>query len=113
MRIRAAPWHIPCRLSRTFPLQRGFMGERNDRMDDGEDAYERDLERDNQRGREGSSMAGLPDAMAGGPAGESPTTLPHVDGMGEGRGQHARKGQAESPVEDTHYEPPKKREGRR
>ena len=99
------------------------MGERNDGMNDGmndrvsnrkddrmRDSFDLDLERDNQRGAEGSRMADLPDAMAGG---ESSTTLPHVEGMNEGRGQHARKGQAESPVEDTHYEPPKKKEGHR
>ena len=86
------------------------MGERDDRM---EDRYDRDLERDNERGTEGSSMADLPDTMAGGAAGESPTTLPHVEGMGERRGQHARRGQAESPAEQGHYEPPKKKEGHR
>ena len=102
------------------------MGERNDGMHDGmpdatsnrkndrtRDSFDRDLERDNQRGAGGSRMADLPDAMAGGPAGESPTTQPHVEGMGEGRGQHSRKGQAESPVEETHNEPPKKKEGHR
>ncbi|HET7456049.1 MAG TPA: hypothetical protein VFJ74_00230 [Gemmatimonadaceae bacterium] len=86
------------------------MGERNDRQ---EDSFDRDLERDNRRGGQESSMADLPDAMAGGSAGESPTTLPHVEEMNENRGQHARKGQAESPAEQTHYEPPKKREGHR
>jgi hypothetical protein len=28
-----------------------------------------------------------------------------------GHPQHARKGQAQSPVDETHHEPPKKREG--
>lgn len=30
-----------------------------------------------------------------------------------GHPQHARKGQARSPVEETHHEPPRKREGHR
>lgn len=30
-----------------------------------------------------------------------------------GHPQHARKGQAQSPVEETHHEPPKQREGHR
>ena len=89
------------------------MGERDDRTEEEarSDSFDRDLERDNKRGKGESSMADLPDRLAGGPAGESPTTLPHVEGMNEDRGQHSRKGQAESPAEQTHYEPPKKREG--
>jgi hypothetical protein len=85
------------------------MGERDDRlMDD----YDRDLERSNRRdaGGEGSTMADLPDQLAGGPHGASPTSQPHVTDD-ERFHQHARRGQAESPVEDTHYEPPKKKEG--
>ena len=85
------------------------MGERND--DRMRDSFDDDLERDNQRGTGGSRMADLPDAMAGRSVdGEASTTLPHVEGMGEGRGQHARKGQAQSPAEETHFEPPKKKE---
>ncbi|MFL5577179.1 MAG: hypothetical protein ACJ79S_14550 [Gemmatimonadaceae bacterium] len=85
------------------------MGERDDRPSD---EYERDLERANRRERDGSSMADLPDEIAGGPHGAAPTTQPHVED-GEERGQHGRKGQAESPVELNHYDPPKKRGGHR
>ncbi len=83
------------------------MADRDDRT---EDDFDRDLERDSQRGRERSTMADLPDEMAGGPAGASPTSQPHVTGDG-GHRQHARKGQAQSPAELTPNEPPKHKEG--
>ena len=45
---------------------------------------------------------------------------PRIDERGKrlhenltGQPQHARKGQAESPVEETHFEPPKQKEGHR
>lgn len=81
------------------------MAERDDHP---ADEYEQDLERANRREKEGSSMADLPDEIAGGPYGAAPTTQPHVED-GEEHRQHARRGQAESPVEMNHYDPPKKK----
>jgi hypothetical protein len=83
------------------------MGERDDRP---KDDFDRDLERANRREHEGSSMADLPDELAGGPHGAAPTTQPHVEG-GEVHRQHSRRGQAESPAELDHYDPPKRKEG--
>jgi hypothetical protein len=48
-----------------------------------------------------------------GGAGEHRHHEPNDSGGDASRGQHARKGQAQSPVEDTLNQPEKKREGRR
>jgi len=87
------------------------MGERDERAD-GDDAYDRDLERDNLRDRGGSTMGELVDPTTrGGASGAgTPASLPHVEG-GEEHRQHSRKGQAQSPVELTHNEQPKRKEG--
>jgi hypothetical protein len=76
------------------------------------DAFDADLERDNHRGREASSMGDLAEDTRSGAAGmpfvqDSPVS----DDDRHGWRSHARKGQAESPVELTHNEPRKKVQG--
>ena len=72
------------------------------------DAFDRDLEFDNVRER---GLAAPPTSLSaelGGTAGSQPHAPP-----GEEHRQHARKGQAQSPRELTHNEPPRKKEGHR
>jgi hypothetical protein len=71
------------------------------------DQYDRDLERDNSRLPDGRTRL---DAAA--PYEPSPEER-HASGGDSGRvyPQKDRKGQAQSPVEETHNEPPKQREG--
>jgi len=75
------------------------------------DEFDQDLERDNRRDSTGSTMADL--ANQGADAGNAPGPLsatgPETD-QGEFP-QHARRGQAQSPVEDTLNQPERKREG--
>ena len=76
------------------------------------DAFDDDLERDNHRGREASGMSDLAADTRSGAAGmpfvqDSPVS----DDDRHGWRSHARKGQAESPVELTHNEPRKKVQG--
>jgi hypothetical protein len=92
--------------------------EGNDRQrsrSDRRDAFDDDLARDNQRGHEGqgmsdldrdtrSGMSAMPFVQEGNPVSE--------DDRHSWR-QHARQGQAESPVELNHNEQPKKKEGHR
>ena len=83
------------------------MAQRSDDAD-GRDEFNQDLQRDNAR-------------RTGGAGGERPaddrlelTSSARHDPAETDQGefpQHARKGQAESPVEQNHYEPPKKKEG--
>ena len=76
-----------------------------------DDQYDEDLRRDNQRASQGSTMADLADAdRAGGdPLGPTSATSARTD-QGE-FAQHARRGQAQSPVEETPNQPEPKREG--
>lgn len=73
------------------------------------DEYDDDLARDNQRGHEAHGMEELArdtrSGMAGAPGAER--------GAGTEGVQHARRGQAESPAERTHNEPPHKKQGHR
>jgi hypothetical protein len=72
------------------------------------DEYDEDLARDNRRGREGEGMSDLAAETRAGNAGFTPS-----DGVEDRHGwrSHARRGQAESPVELNHNEPPRKKEG--
>jgi hypothetical protein len=86
--------------------------EGNDRQrsrEDGRDAYDDDLARDNQRGHEGQGMSDLARDTR---SGMSAMPFPNDDDR-HGWRSHARQGQAESPVELNHNEPPKKKEGHR
>ena len=71
------------------------------------DAFDDDLQRDNQRGKEGQGMSDLADDTRSGMAA---MPFPNDDDR-HGWRSHARKGQAESPVELNHNEPPKHKEG--
>ena len=85
--------------------------EGNDRQADRSqrDQFDEDLANDNRRGREGSTMADLAaDTRAS--MGAAGLTGDQQE-RGEGRLQHDRTGQAESPRELNHYEPPKHKEG--
>ena len=90
----------------------------NDRQrsrSDQPDQYDEDLARDNRRGREGESMSDLASDTRSGMMAE-PDRSAGGDGGGNSDGRHfwrshARQGQAESPVELTHNEPPHKKEG--
>ena len=75
---------------------------------DAPDQYDEDLARDNRRGREGEGMSDLAAETRAGSAGFTPS-----DGVDDRHGwrSHARRGQAESPVELNHNEPPRKKEG--
>jgi hypothetical protein len=73
------------------------------------DAYDDDLRRDNQRGHEAHGMSELARDTRSGMAG---MPFPNDDDR-HGWRSHARQGQAESPVELNHNEPPKKKEGHR
>jgi hypothetical protein len=75
------------------------------------DEYDEDLERDNQRRGTGSTMADLANADR---AGGNPELPLSASSAGTDQGefpQHARRGQAQSPVEDTLNQPERKREG--
>jgi hypothetical protein len=73
----------------------------NDTSDD----FDRDLEADSARRTAG-------EAAVGDPSRQMPDIGATSSGTDQGEfAQHARRGQAESPVEDTHYEPPKRQEG--
>ena len=89
----------------------------NDRQrsrEDRGDAFDDDLARDNRRGHEGQGMSDLARDTRSGAA-----EMPFVqDNPVEGDDrhswrQHARQGQAESPVELNHNEQPKQKEGHR
>jgi hypothetical protein len=73
------------------------------------DEFDEDLANDNRRGHEGSSMAHLAQETRSsvGPAG----LTGDQQERGEGHVQHDRQGQAQSPVERTHFEPPRHKEG--
>jgi len=79
------------------------------------DQYDEDLARDNRRGREGEGMSDLAMNTRAGNAGfvgdEGAPREPHTGDTRHGWRSHARQGQAESPVELNHNEPPKKKEG--
>ena len=81
--------------------------ERTRHTDDAIDDFDRDLTRDNQRGKEAHGMEELAretrSGMFGAPGAHGDT--------GHAGVQHARTGQAESPAERTHNEPPKHKEG--
>jgi hypothetical protein len=84
--------------------------EGNDRTkhrSDRPDAFDDDLQRDNQRGREGQGMSDLANDTR---SGMSAMPFPNDDDRHAWR-SHARKGQAESPVELNHNEQPKHKEG--
>jgi len=90
------------------------MAERNDSPQG--DTYEQDLQRDNRESKQHHTMADLAgDQAASGQGGGDPTeiTAGHdLSRTDQGEyPQHARKGQAESPVEENHFEPPKHKEG--
>jgi hypothetical protein len=75
-----------------------------------EDQYTEDLRRDSAGSDADRTMEEL--ARPGSQSLGAPTTQPHT-GPDRERGQHARKGHAQSPVEDTLNQPEKKREGHR
>ena len=89
----------------------------NDRQrsrSDQPDEYDQDLVRDNQGGRTASGMEDLArqtrPGAAGFAAGDRPANMEGLDDR-HGWRSHARQGNAESPVELTHNEPPRKKEG--
>ena len=81
---------------------------------DSHDQYDDDLARDNQRGHEAQGRDDLARETR-----SSESEMPFVQNNpadGDDRHawrSHARQGQAESPVELNHNEPPKKKEGHR
>jgi hypothetical protein len=83
------------------------MADRNEDARSG-DRFREDLQRDNAR-RTGHPADDRP-ADDGLELTSSARHDPAETDQGEFP-QHARKGQAESPVEQNHYEPPKKKEG--
>ena len=88
--------------------------DRNKNRSDLPDQYDDDLARDNRRGREGEGMSDLAREVRPGAAGFAATDRPaNMDGLDDRHGwrSHDRQGQAQSPVELTHNEPPKKKEG--
>lgn len=72
------------------------------------DEYDEDLERDSRGEPHGRTMEELahPGAQDAGAAHVTNRVAPDVETR-----QHARKGQAQSPVEDTLNQPPKHQEG--
>ena len=85
------------------------MAGRNDAQGD---EFGGDLQRDNAR-RTAGAADGAADRGATDDQHEFTSSTRH-DPTETDQGefpQHARKGQAESPVEQNHYEPPKKKEG--
>ena len=92
----------------------------NDRQrsrSDERDEFDDDLERDNRGGRTASGMEEMSREVRPGAAGFAAGDRPaNMDGLDDRHGwrSHARQGNAESPVELTHNEPPKqkKRGGR-
>ena len=73
------------------------------------DEFDEDLANDNRRGREGGSMRDLAQDTRSSMGGAGLTA--DQQERGEGRVQHDRKGQAESPRELNHYDPPPHKEG--
>ena len=91
--------------------------EGNDRQrsrSDARDEFDEDLERDSRGGRTASGMDDLAretrPGAAGFAAGDRPANMEGLDDR-HGWRSHARQGNAESPVELTHNEPPRKKEG--
>ena len=91
--------------------------EGNDRQrsrEDRRDAFDDDLTRDARRGQEGQGMSDLArDTRAGAAGMPFVQDNPVAGDDRHGWRSHARQGQAESPVELNHNEPPKKKEGHR
>lgn len=85
--------------------QRG--NERTANTSDAPDEFDMDLKHDNQRGKEPHGMAELAEETRSGMFGAPGA---HGD-TGHAGVQHSRKGQAESPAERTHNEPPKHKQG--
>jgi hypothetical protein len=80
------------------------------RAESGDD-FDKDLERDNRRDSQGGTMADL--ASPGADAGHADGPL-NASGSGTDQGefpQHARRGQAQSPREETLNQPERHREG--
>lgn len=81
--------------------------ERTRNSDEAPDEFDMDLKHDNERGKEPHGMEELAretrSGMFGAPGAHGDT--------GHAGVQHARKGQAESPAERTHNEPPKHKQG--
>ena len=73
------------------------------------DEFDDDLANDNRRGREGGSMRDLAEDTRSS-MGAAGLTGDQQE-RGTGRVQHDRQGQAESPRELGHYDPPKHKEG--
>ncbi len=85
--------------------QRG--NERTKNTDEAPDEFDMDLKHDNQRGKEPHGMAELAEETRSGMF-----NAPGAHGdTGHAGVQHSRKGQAESPAERTHNEPPKHKQG--
>jgi len=79
---------------------------------DRHDAYDDDLERDNRRRGGGEGMSDLAaDTRSGASAMPFVQDNPAEGDDRHGWRSHARQGQAESPVELNHNEPPKRKEG--
>lgn len=91
--------------------------EHNDRQrsrGDRHDQYDDDLARDNQRGHQAQGMGDLArDTRSSGSEMPFVQNNPADGDDRHGWRSHARQGQAESPVELNHNEPPKKKEGHR
>jgi len=73
----------------------------NDTRDD----FDRDLDADSSRRTAGEAASG-----------DQSRQMPNIGATSSGTDQgefhqHARRGQAESPAEDSHYEPPRQQEG--
>ena len=89
-----------------YDRQQDREGVRHDRAEAnaaGDDDFDRDLQNDNARRFAGD---------AADPSRHTPDVGATSDGTDQGEfPQHARRGQAQSPVEDTHYEPPHRQEG--
>lgn len=76
------------------------------------DDFDKDLERSNHRASGGSALGNLPDAVRNDTAAESSTVTSSDAGTDQGEfPQHSRKGQAQSPVEETPNQPEPQREG--
>ena len=75
------------------------------------DDYDMDLERDNQRRSDGSTMADLANRGETDGDASAPMSATSEDTDRGEFPQHARRGQAQSPVEDTLNQPEHKREG--
>ena len=75
------------------------------------DEYDEDLQRDNRRDSGGSTMADLANPGEGAGHAGAPLSAPGARTDQGEFPQHARRGQAQSPVEDTLNQPERKREG--